>query len=79
MAALRAKAPGLPPVRRVGPRRLLVRQGAHGSPGPPPPRDLAAELVDHVQRGWSTITPGLRGVSVAILDRNGKLYTATAA
>lgn len=45
---------------------------------PPPPPDLAAELANRLQQGWSTLTPGLRGVSVAIVDRNGALYTATA-
>lgn len=44
---------------------------------PPPPPDLASELASRLQQGWSTLTPGLRGVSVAIVDRNGTLYTAT--
>lgn len=44
---------------------------------PPPPPDLATELANRLQQGWSTLTPGLRGVSVAIVDRNGTLYTAT--
>lgn len=46
--------------------------------GPPTPPDLAAELADRVQQGWTSLTPGLRGVSVAVVDRHGTLYTATA-
>jgi CubicO group peptidase (beta-lactamase class C family) len=44
---------------------------------PPPPLSPEAALAQRLEQGWSYITPGLRGVSVAILTRDQKLYTAT--
>lgn len=42
----------------------------------PPPITPEAELANRLQQGWATLTPGLRGVSVAVLTRDEKLYTA---
>ncbi|HSW31298.1 MAG TPA: serine hydrolase domain-containing protein [Longimicrobiales bacterium] len=44
---------------------------------PPPTLTPEAELANRLQQGWATLTPGLRGVSVAVLTRDDKLYTAT--
>ena len=35
------------------------------------------ELANRLELGWATLTPGLRGVSVAVLTHDEKLYTAT--
>jgi CubicO group peptidase (beta-lactamase class C family) len=35
------------------------------------------ELAQRLYQGWTTITPGLRGVSIAILTRDDSLYTAS--
>ncbi|MHB1194154.1 MAG: serine hydrolase domain-containing protein [Longimicrobiales bacterium] len=44
---------------------------------PPPPLTPEAALAQRLEQGWTYVTPGLRGVSVAILTRDDKLYTAT--
>jgi len=44
---------------------------------PPPPLSPEAALAQRLEQGWTYITPGLRGVSVAIITRDQKLYTAT--
>lgn len=42
----------------------------------PPPLTAEEALAQRLAQGWTYITPGLRGVSVAILTRDAKLYTA---
>ncbi len=44
---------------------------------PPPPLDLGRELSIRVDQAWRNLTPGLRGVSVAVVTRDDSLYTAT--
>ncbi|NJD19918.1 MAG: beta-lactamase family protein [Gemmatimonadetes bacterium] len=44
---------------------------------PPPPLTPEAALAQRLAQGWTYITPGLRGVSVAVLTRDAKLYTAS--
>lgn len=43
---------------------------------PPTPPDLGRELAVRVEQAWHNITPGLRGVSVAVLTGHDSLYTA---
>jgi CubicO group peptidase (beta-lactamase class C family) len=70
-------------LRRVAAAALLVLAsascgGERTSPVvEPPPLTPEAELANRLQQGWATLTPGLRGVSVAVLTRDDKLYTAT--
>ncbi len=42
----------------------------------PPPLGPEAALAQRLEQGWTSVTPGLRGVSVAVLTRDEKLYTA---
>lgn len=41
-----------------------------------PPRDLQAEAARRLERAWTDLTPGLQGVSVAILTHDERLFTA---
>ena len=72
-------------VRRVGPLSLLalvavILGGCERDPTAPiqppqPPPDFGRDLAVRVEQAWNGITPGLRGVSVAVLTGKDSLYT----
>jgi CubicO group peptidase (beta-lactamase class C family) len=74
------------PVGRVGPLLSLLAllavllSGCERDPTapiqPPQPQpDFGRDLAVRVEQAWTGITPGLRGVSVAVLTREDSLYT----
>lgn len=68
-------------LRAVLPLLALVLASCGSEPTaphvPPPPPAPAEALALRLEQSWTSLTPGLRGVSVAVLTRDGQLYTAT--